>query len=181
MSGYYEIGIFHTKTAQNVGTLWRSAYQLGAAGIFTIGRRYDRMASDTYDVANNIPMRHYENFDEFIANRPVNAVLVGVEMGGEPLAEFVHPRNAVYLLGAEDHGLPPDILAKCNKVVSLQAVRQPSYNVAVAGSLVLYSRVFYTPSNKTCTRQVGFSRSQSLSTPEVYSAFEHESTLATCG
>jgi tRNA G18 (ribose-2'-O)-methylase SpoU len=87
-------------------------------------------------------MRHYETFDEFFVNRPVGATLVGIEMGGEPLSEFTHPRNAVYLLGAEDYGLPPDILEKCNKVVSLQAIRQASYNVAVAGSIVLYDRVF---------------------------------------
>ncbi len=36
---YFEIGIFHPKTKENIGTLWRSAYQLGAAGIFTIGKR----------------------------------------------------------------------------------------------------------------------------------------------
>lgn len=48
MSGYFEIGIFHSKTEQNIGTLWRSAYQLGASGIFTIGKRYKEMSSDTY-------------------------------------------------------------------------------------------------------------------------------------
>ena len=31
--GYYAIGIEHTKTAENVGTLWRSADLLGAAFI----------------------------------------------------------------------------------------------------------------------------------------------------
>lgn len=30
--GYFEIGVYHPKTPMNVGTLWRSAYQLGAAG-----------------------------------------------------------------------------------------------------------------------------------------------------
>ena len=43
---YFEIGIFHTKTEQNVGTLWRSAFQLGAAGVFTIGKRYDNILID---------------------------------------------------------------------------------------------------------------------------------------
>jgi hypothetical protein len=27
---YFEIGIYHSKKANNVGTLWRSALQLGA-------------------------------------------------------------------------------------------------------------------------------------------------------
>jgi len=35
--GYFEIGILHPRNSANVGTLWRSAYQLGASGIFIIG------------------------------------------------------------------------------------------------------------------------------------------------
>lgn len=145
--GYFEVGIFHTKDEQNVGTLWRSAWQLGAAGVFTIGRRYQRMWSDTEQVTQNIPLRHYLTFEEFLSNRPVGAVLVAIEMGGVPLSKFVHPANATYLLGAEDHGIPPKILEKCNLVVSLESIRHQSYNVAVAGSLVMYHRIFYQPAS----------------------------------
>ena len=52
------------------------------------------------------------------------------------------PQQAVYLLGAEDNGLPPRVLEKCHRLVSLPSVRTNSYNVAVAGSLVMYDRVF---------------------------------------
>lgn len=180
MSGYFEIGIFHTKTEQNVGTLWRSAFQLGAAGIFTIGRRYKRQSSDTYNVMNNIPLRHYEDFEDFKANRPIGAALVGVEMGGIPLSQFTHPRNAIYLLGAEDHGLPPEIMEYCNKIVSIESVGLPSYNVAVAGSLVMYHRNFGQPNNG-CTRQRVGSDKIELPTPEILSALESESTPALCG
>ena len=62
-------------------------------------------------------------------------------MGGVPLASFEHPERAIYLLGAEDHGLPPAIVRQCSHVVSLEAARTPSYNVAVAGSLVMYDRL----------------------------------------
>lgn len=147
-NGYFEIGIYHTQCGHNVGTLWRSAHQLGAAGIFTIGKRYEKMPSDTMNTHNTIPLRHYLTFAQFLENRPHGALLVGIEMGGTPLAEFSHPRNAVYLLGAEDHGLSKEALAACNHVVSLQAVRQTSYNVAVAGSLVMYDRVFNLKNRK---------------------------------
>lgn len=144
MSGYFEIGIHQTKYARNVGVLWRTAWQLGASGIFTIGCRYDhRTKSDCYDTSNNIPLRHYESFAEFFTNLPIHAVLVGVEQGGQPLSEFVHPRNAVYLLGAEDAGLPGEILTQCRQIISLQAVRQAAYNVAVAGSIVMYHRAYW--------------------------------------
>lgn len=140
--GYFEIGIYHTKTETNVGTLWRSACQLGAAGIFTVGRRYKRQSSDTYNSMNQIPLRHYLTFDDFKNNRPIGAVLIGVEMGGLKLSNFSHPKNAIYLLGAEDHGLPTEIIKYCNTVVTLEAAGRLSYNVAVAGSLVMYHRVF---------------------------------------
>lgn len=141
VSGYFEIGIYHPKTSENVGTLWRSAYQLGAAGIFTIGRRYKKQHSDTYHAPGNIPYRHFENWESFISTRPYGALLIGIEMGGIALGEFTHPKQAVYLLGSEDHGLPPDIMAACNNVVSLEAVRRSSYNVAMAGTIVMYDRM----------------------------------------
>jgi tRNA G18 (ribose-2'-O)-methylase SpoU len=139
---YYEIGIYNTKTETNVGTLWRSAYQLGASGIFTIGRRYRHQCSDTPKTPRHIPLREYETFEEFLANRPFSALIVGIEMGGRKLSGYTHPKQAIYLLGAEDYGLPEKILKQCNSVLSLEAVNQESYNVAVAGSIVMYHRMF---------------------------------------
>lgn len=139
---YFEIGVYHPKTEHNVGTLWRSALQLGAAGVFTVGRRYERQSSDTCAAPRHIPLRHHLTFEELLATRPIGAVLVGVEMGGDPLATFAHPAQAIYLLGAEDSGLPAAVLARCDSVVSIESVVTPSYNVAVAGSLVMWHRTF---------------------------------------
>jgi tRNA G18 (ribose-2'-O)-methylase SpoU len=63
-------------------------------------------------------------------------------MGGIPLSQFSHPPCAVYLLGSEANGLPPRVLAACQALVTIEAVRDLSYNVAVAGSIVMYQRVF---------------------------------------
>ena len=139
---YFEIGIYQSKTVNNLGTLWRTAYQLGAAGVFTIGRRYKNQPSDPFKVPRHIPLRNFENFDQFLEARPSGALLVGIEQGGKPLSQFDHPPQAVYLLGAEDFGLPASVLDKCNAVVSLEAMVKSSYNVAVAGSIVMYDRVF---------------------------------------
>ncbi len=138
--GFFEIGIYFPRNTTNIGTLWRSAYQLGAAGIFTIGRPYRRQTSDTARTPFEIPLRHYETFDDFLSTRPFGAVLVGIEMGGRPLAQFRHPERAVYLLGSEDAGLGEKILTRCNEVISIEAVNSLSYNLAVAGSIVMYHR-----------------------------------------
>lgn len=139
---YFEIGIYHPKSAANVGTLWRTAYQLGAAGVFTIGQRYKTQPSDPFKVPRHIPLRNYADFDTFLTSKPIGSLLVGVEQDGTLLSDFDHPPQAIYLLGAEDKGLPEAMLAKCNAIVSLEAMLRPSFNVTVAGSIVMYDRVF---------------------------------------
>lgn len=140
MRGYFGIGIYHTKTEVNVGTLWRSASQLGAAFCFTIGRRYKRQASDTRATWRHTPLYHYETLDAFLEHRPYDCQLVGVEMAdrARSIPGFTHPQRAIYLLGAEDHGIPKEVQAKCQHIVQLQG---GSYNVAVAGSIIMYDRV----------------------------------------
>lgn len=142
MRGYFEIGIYHGKTTENLGTLWRSAHQLGAAGIFLIGRRFKKQASDTPKAYRHIPLREYKSFEHFQDSRPYNCSLIGVEMGGINLSGYTHPERATYLLGAEDHGLPENVIDKCQHIISLEAINTASYNVAVAGSLVMYHRQF---------------------------------------
>lgn len=138
--GYFEAGIYGGKSPLNVGTLWRSAFQMGAAGIFTIGRRYPQQASDTVKAYRHVPLREFATLEAFLAAQPRACPIVAVEMGGRALEGFVHPERAMYLLGAEDHGIPPGVLERCQHVVSLPAIRIESYNVAVAGSLVMYDR-----------------------------------------
>lgn len=141
MRGYFEIGIWHAKTEVNVGTLWRSAYQLGASGIFTIGKRFKNQTSDTYKTYRHIPLREFSDFDQFFISIPKDCFLTGIEMKGIPLRNYKHPERVIYLLGAEDNGLPDEILERCHSIVSIEAVRQKSFNVAVAGSIVMYHRL----------------------------------------
>src|SRR3712207_5070677 len=103
MAGYFEVGVFQPKREHNVGTLWRSAVQLGAAGIFTIGRRYKLQTSDVLKAEENIPLKHSLTLADFLESRPAEITLVAVEMGGMPLSRFRHPERAIYLLGAEDN------------------------------------------------------------------------------
>ena len=49
--------------------------------------------------------------------------------------------KAIYILGSEDHGVPKSVLRSCREVISLEAEEYGSYNVAVAGSLVMYDRM----------------------------------------
>lgn len=138
--GYFGIGIYHCKTEENVGTLWRSASILGADFIFTIGRRYNKQASDTVKTPRHIPLFHYEDFDDFFRHVPYDCPVVAIELdeNSVPLESYHHRQRCIYLLGAEDHGLPKDILGRCKETVQL--IGKFCYNVATAGSIVMYDR-----------------------------------------
>ena len=140
MRGYFGIGVYRPRCEENIGTLWRSAYQLGASYIFTVGARYKRQRSDTVGCSRHVPMFHYGSFDDLVSHLPVEATLVALEHGGGALVDFKHPQRAVYLLGAEDDGLPGEVLARVKHVVTIPAVRTISFNVAMAGSICLYDR-----------------------------------------
>lgn len=136
------VGIQHPKSGVNIGTLFRSAHAFGANFLFTIGPwRYSRQASDTTNAAGQIPYVHYPDLAAFKALRPVGVPLIGVELADDArdLVRFTHPRSALYLLGAEDHGITPELLQLCQHVVQIPT----SYclNVSAAGTVVLYDRV----------------------------------------
>ena len=138
--GFFGIGIQNGKTPENLGVLWRSAQNMGASYIFTIGNRYAKQACDTHKAVGAMPYFHYENFEDFYSNLPKGAMLVGVELDdkSEQLESFTHPKRCVYLLGAEDHGLSKLAIEKSHFLVKFQSIF--SLNVSVAGSIVMYDR-----------------------------------------
>ena len=138
--GFFGIGIQNGKTPENLGVLWRSAQNMGASFIFTIGNRYAKQACDTHKAVGAMPYFHYETFEDFFNNLPKGAVLVGVELNEKAvqLETFAHPRRCVYLLGAEDHGLSKIAIEKSHHLVKFKSAL--SLNVSVAGSIIMYDR-----------------------------------------
>lgn len=139
--GFFGIGILNNSDQVNIGTLWRSAYLLGASFIFTVDKKYKHQGSDVTKSWTRIPLYHFKTFDELKDNLPYSTRLVAVEMGEDaiPLSEYEHPDRAVYLLGNEISGLPPQILEQCQSLIKLPG--EYSLNVAVTGSIVMYDRI----------------------------------------
>ncbi len=140
-NGFFGIGIVHNVNETNIGTLWRSAYILGASFIFTIDKKYTTQSSDITAAWSKIPLYHYKTFQAFKQNLPFSTKIVAVEMGESsiPIGKFLHPDRAVYLLGNEQCGLKPNITEQCHSLIKLPGTF--SLNVAVAGSIVMYDRV----------------------------------------
>ncbi|MDX1349400.1 MAG: RNA methyltransferase [Putridiphycobacter sp.] len=138
---FFGIGIYQPKTSHNIGTLWRTAFILGASYIFIIDGKYNHQSSDTSKTWSKIPFFKYDSFDHFYSAMPHSTQLVGIEMGEAvtPLAKFVHPPRASYLLGAEDNGLPDAITARCHHLTKLPG--KTSLNVSVTGSIIIYDRL----------------------------------------
>jgi tRNA (guanosine-2'-O-)-methyltransferase len=139
----FAIGVDHAKTEVNIGTLWRSAFCLGASMLFTVGRRYEprKQGGDTVASWCQLPLLHFATWQDYRDHAPLGWVPVGVEMGrtrNVMLPAYEHPREAVYVLGAEDHGLSNEAAGLCRDLVEIPA--RYCLNVAVAGSIVMYDR-----------------------------------------
>ncbi len=143
-NGYFGIGCLNMKTHFNYGTLFRTAQIMEAGFVFLIGKRFKKQASDTMKSWRHMPVFEYEDIGDFNNHRPYGGRLVGIEMlnTATPISTYQHPKQALYLLGAEDHGLTEKAIELCDDIVYLPGER--SLNVAVAGSMVLYDRFIKT-------------------------------------
>lgn len=140
-TAFYGIGVMHVTRAINVGTLWRSAYIMGAAFIFTVDKKYKKQSSDVVATPCRIPLYNYRDLDDLRSHLPYSCPLIGVELDDKAVyvSEFEHPQRAVYLLGSETNGLSASTLAACHQVIKLPG--DFSLNVAVAGSIVMHDRI----------------------------------------
>lgn len=144
-TAFYGIGIMQVTNEHNIGTLWRSAYILGASFIFTVDEKYKCQSSDVITTPSRIPLYHYKDLADLKAHLPYGAPLVGVELTDDAvmISQFEHPQRAVYLLGSETNGLSEATLAECHQLIKLPG--EFSLNVAVAGSIIMHDRISKLP------------------------------------
>lgn len=141
--GFFAIGVFHSKSDVNIGTLMRSAEAFGASFTFTVGRRGAwKQASNNRKAHRHVPHFEFDTIADLRDHLPVGCLLVGVELMevAIELPEFSHPERACYLMGAEDHGLSNEAKAACHIFTQIPGAGS-CLNVAVAGSIVMYDRV----------------------------------------
>lgn len=140
--GFFAIGIVAGKCPDNLGGLWRSAHSFGASFIFTVGHRYPHQPTDTTKAWKHIPLLEFQSVDGLLQYRPKGCEVVAVECGRgipKPLTAFTHPERAIYLLGAEDTGIPIYTLGKADRLVEIPG--DYCLNVATAGSILMYDRI----------------------------------------
>lgn len=130
------LGLWHVSDPGNVGTLLRAADAFGAAIALSPGCADPlgpKALRASVGAIFRVPLLA-------LADAP-KPWIAFVAHGGEPLAELDLPGPATFLLGAEREGLPEDVVADSNYVVTIPLPgAAESLNVAAAGAIALYER-----------------------------------------
>lgn len=132
--GYWGMVFYEPKFEENIGTAIRSAHCFGADFLGVIGKRYKKQPSDTMATERHIPIYEYKNMKDFLTHLPVNCEVIGVEVDGEDIKNFVHPERCVYLIGGEDRNVPKGMKYR------IRIDTSHCLNMAVAASIVAYDR-----------------------------------------
>jgi TrmH family RNA methyltransferase len=129
------LALWHVGDPGNVGTLVRTADALGPAFVALSPGCADPTSPKALRASMGAVFRvPLAGFDEAPGPR------IGlVPRGGRPLAELEAGERATFVLGAERNGLPEDVAASCDELVSIPLTEgAESLNVAVAGAIALY-------------------------------------------
>lgn len=139
--GFAAVALFDPKTDGNVGGAIRAAGVFSARLVVVGGKRLNVKGrverTDPRSTHRQIPVQWIPNVLDALPHE-CEAVAVEMGEGATCLSEFVHPQQAFYVFGAEDSGLPQDIVKVCDHHVSIPA---GSLNLAAAVNVVLYDRL----------------------------------------
>ena len=118
----------------NVGTLLRAAEAFGAGVALS-----DGCADPTGPKAVRASMGSLFRVPICGFDEPGGTRIALVPRGGIPLPELDSGSDLVLVLGSERHGLPSEVLERCEKRASIpQPGGGESLNVALAGAIALY-------------------------------------------
>jgi tRNA(Leu) C34 or U34 (ribose-2'-O)-methylase TrmL len=139
MRGYAAIGLMQPKTALNVGSVLRAAFNYDAALVVIEGDRSMslRACTDTLKAYRHLPVIH-GNLREQL---PFDCVPVAVDLVDDAVAlpAYQHPQRAFYIFGPEDGTLDATTLDWCQHRVMVPT--RNCMNLAAAVNVVLYDRL----------------------------------------
>ena len=139
----------------NLGAMIRSARAFGAHAIL-LSQRDSCPVNGTVIRASagataSLPIALVRNASQAVKQlKEAGWWILGLALGGAPLAQFDLDRPAVFLLGEEGKGLKPSLQKNCDALLEIpMADGWDSLNVATCGAVVLYE----------WARQTGFAKS----------------------
>lgn len=136
------IGLINPKFDANIGGAMRACACYYADLVLIEAHRNHKavkgQAADTPKAWRHIPTIFT---DDIFQNMPVGAVPVAVDLleDAECLYDFKHPKNALYIFGAEDSTLNKNITDRC--VHKIYIPTKCCMNLAATVNVVLYDRL----------------------------------------
>lgn len=140
------IALINPKFPHNVGAAIRIASCYGASQVWYTGDRIELALGEKKRLPREERMKGYQDvdliqndyfFDQFGSD--VVPVAIEVRENAEPLHQFEHPENALYVFGPEDGSIPKVYLRHCHRFVVIPT--RHCLNLAMAVGTVLYDRI----------------------------------------
>lgn len=137
------VGLINPKHARNVGAALRACSCFDVRQLWYTGNRVPMNGKHRLPREErmkgyaDVEVRQYDKiFDQFA---DVTPVAIEIMPGSEPLTEFEHPENALYIFGPEDGGLERVTLQHCHRFITIPA--RHCTNLAAAVYITLYDRM----------------------------------------
>jgi tRNA(Leu) C34 or U34 (ribose-2'-O)-methylase TrmL len=146
----FGIGLIDCKNAWNLGNALRSTVAYGGTFFAVQGTRWqgtgDWTKTDTEGAWNTIPCYlGVKNIFEVLPTNAVDIVAVELTDDAENIINFAHPKNAVYLFGAEDNSISKENLERCHKKIFIPT--RYCLNLATCVACVAHDRMIKTMKN----------------------------------
>lgn len=144
--------IHDVRSAQNVGSLFRSADAVGLSKIYLssitpgpvdrFGRARSDIAKTALGAEKNIPFEHYDDIFILLQKyKNMGFTVVSIEQSEDSVdyKEVVKKDKIIFILGNEVEGLPKEVLAMSDVVAEIPMKgKKESLNVSVAGGVAIF-------------------------------------------
>lgn len=127
----------------NIGAIVRSAYAMGADGVIASGVKqlnFAAIARTSSGALLDMPFMISKNiFDNFNELAQQGFMMYGASMDGQRVQNVEFNSKRVLVLGSEDKGLSKRVIAKINKMISIEMKHQfDSLNVSAAAAILIH-------------------------------------------
>lgn len=135
----FAVGLDNPKNKLNIGHILRASEAYGAALVAISGERFGmKSPTNVSSAEKRIPVLRGDDLHDLI---PFGCVPIAIELleDAESLIDFVHPKHAFYVFGAEDATLGYRTLSWCKYKVYVPT--NICMNLSACVNVVLYDRM----------------------------------------
>ena len=154
------VTLINPKHARNVGAALRACSCFDVRQLWYTGNRVSM--NGKHRLPREERMKGYEDVEvrqydyPFGQFQDVVPVAIEIMSGSEPLTEFEHPENAMYVFGPEDGSLERATLKHCHRFITIPA--RHCTNLAAAVYITLYDRMLKKGQNLELIEPRGFEK-----------------------